>query len=76
MTNTTKRIPAAPRGLWKTQNQSMPARSGSTPVPGSTPADSAQLSSSTPTTESKIVSASRLEASVGYDEPSIRCRAM
>ncbi len=76
MTSTTKRIPAAARGLWKAQSQSIPGRSGSTPAPGRIPADNAQPSSSSPTVVSKIVSASRLEARVGYDEPSIRCRAM
>ena len=60
-----ERIPAPPRGLWKTQNQSMPGQIREHARPGSTPAESAQVRSSTPTTESKIVSASRLEARVG-----------
>jgi hypothetical protein len=75
-TNTRKRIPAAARGLWKTQSQSIPGRSGRTPAPGRIPADNAQPSSSSPTAESKIVSTSKLEASVGYDDLSTRCRAM
>ena len=64
-TRTTKRTPAPARGLWKTQSQSIPGRSGSTPAPGSTPAESAQARSTIPTVESNTVSTSRLAASVG-----------
>ena len=75
-TNARKTIPAAARGLWKTQSQSIPGRSGRAPAPGRTPVDSAHPSKSKPRAESKIVSTSKLEASVGYEDPSTRCRAM
>ena len=79
-TNARKTIPAAARGLWKTQSQSMPARSGSAPASrGAHRWTAPTPASSKPSAESKIVSTSRLEASVGYDEPfdsgAARCRA-
>ncbi len=63
-------------GFLNTQSQSIAGRLGSTLEPGKMPIEIAQPRSSVEANRSKSESATIVDASVGYVEPSTRCLTM